>query len=308
VSERLLLPGIGLVAAIVAVVSLIAPWGEDDRGTYHGAQEVGGTMFGALIGVAALIGALIALRGITEGDDVVSGGRLRRSHLLMAAGGAVLGPALAFALSPEVTYTSWKASGLGGWLAAAMGLVMLLSGYGWARRQPMAPTAGISSEIDRSFGIGLLAAGVLAVLVPFFGWLKLAVDDDTDFIYGALQDGLRGVGLVVFPAAVLMLVAGALIVYRYNRPSPSTTGGIGAEHLGLVASATGLSTALAFLLSIIRNDLDEAVDPVVGLYLYLVAALIGLYVTASALLFPGQLSHDEAAEGDPEEAPQPVDA
>ncbi|MDH3706565.1 MAG: hypothetical protein OES57_10900 [Acidimicrobiia bacterium] len=280
-------PGVGLVAAIVAIVSIVGPWGEDDRGTYYGLQLVGGTMFGALVVVFALGGLLIAAVGVTRGDRSVSTGRLCRSHLLAAAGAGVLGPALAFVLSPSVAYTSWKPAGIGGWLAVAMGVVMLVAGLWWARQQPAAPTAGISHDIDRSFGIGLLIAGVVAVVMPFFRWLQLEVDADTTFFYGALQDGLRGVGWVVLVAGALMVLAGVRIVQRYERDPLVTRGGIGAEHLGLLASAAGLSTALAFLLSIIRHDFDGTVNPSIALYLYLVAAFFGVYMTGSSLLLPG---------------------
>ncbi|MGI9600498.1 MAG: hypothetical protein ACR2QE_01340 [Acidimicrobiales bacterium] len=285
--ERSVMPGIGLAAAVVAIVTMIAPWGEDERGTYHGFAEVGGSAFGLVVTIAALLGVLVAVRGLLDGDDLGNGGRLRRSHLLMAAGAAVAGPALAQALSPSVDYTSWKAAGIGGWLAAAMGVVMVLVGFVWARTQKPASTTSVSDDIDRVFGIMLTVCGVICVLTPFFGWLTLQVSDDVTFVYGALQDGLRGVGLVVMPAGVLMLIAGLRIIYRFGRPPLVTRGGLGAEHLGLLSSAAGLATSLALLLSITRQDFDETVDPELGLYLYMLAALFGLFAGATALLIPG---------------------
>ncbi|MDH4171399.1 MAG: hypothetical protein OEW42_17595 [Acidimicrobiia bacterium] len=294
------MPGIGLVAAVVAGISVILEWGATDRGTHHGLEDVGGSFFGVMVVLGAVLGAVVAVSGLVNGDRAVGGGRLQRSHLLMAAGGAVIGPALAFVLSPTADYTAWKPSGIGGWLAAAMGVVMLLAGLGWARRRPVTEAASVSHEVDRSFGIGLLVVGIVGVLVPFFAWLSLEVSADTTFRYGAFQGGLRGVGIIAFASGVLTLLAGAWIVYRFDRPVVANRGGLGAEHLGLAAAATGLSTAIAFMLSIIRTDFDQAVDPGPALYLYLFAILLAGFFSLTALLVPGAPETDARGE-DPHE-------
>ena len=53
------MPGIALVAAVVAGISVIFEWGATDRGTHHGLEDVGGSFFGVMVVLGAVLIAWI---------------------------------------------------------------------------------------------------------------------------------------------------------------------------------------------------------------------------------------------------------
>lgn len=282
--SRSVMPVVAMVASVVAGVSVMFEWGATDIGNHHGLEAVGGSYFGIMVLVSAVAGLAAAGRGLTGDTEPL--GRMFSSDLLLIAGAGVTGASLAHALSPESPYTSWQPSGFGAWLAAAMGLVMVASALAWAFGRAPSTAGSVSGDVDRALGILVIAGGVLAIVVPFFGWLTLEVDAETTFIYGALQGGLRGVGLVALPCAVALAVAGVLLVRRHSRGAQERPGGLGAEHLALAAAGAGVSASLGFLFSMLRERFDGTVGPELGVFLYLFGVVLAGFMAFLVLLMP----------------------